>query len=46
MRAGGAEFSFYTKTGVEPVIAEGKEHKDFNGQTCFRRSICCGFIDS
>jgi Acyl CoA:acetate/3-ketoacid CoA transferase, alpha subunit len=24
---------FYTKTGVGTVIAEGKEHKDFNGQT-------------
>ena len=24
---------FYTKTGVGTVIAEGKEHKDFNGET-------------
>jgi 3-oxoacid CoA-transferase subunit A len=34
MRAGGAGIpGFYTKTGVGTVIAEGKEHKDFNGQT-------------
>ncbi|MCJ8322404.1 MAG: CoA transferase subunit A [Rhizobiales bacterium] len=34
MRAGGAGIAgFYTKTGVGTVIAEGKEHKDFNGQT-------------
>lgn len=33
-RAGGAGIpGFYTKTGVGTVIAEGKEHKDFNGQT-------------
>lgn len=34
MRAAGAGIpGFYTKTGVGTVIAEGKEHKDFNGQT-------------
>ena len=34
MRAGGAGIAgFYTKTGVGTVIAEGKDHKDFNGQT-------------
>ena len=33
-RAGGAGVpGFYTKTGVGTVIAEGKEHKDFDGQT-------------
>ena len=34
MRAGGAGIAgFYTKTGVGTVIAEGKETKDFDGQT-------------
>ncbi len=34
MRAGGCGIpGFYTKTGVGTVIAEGKEHKDFDGQT-------------
>ncbi len=34
MRAGGAGIpGFYTRTGVETVIAEGKEHKDFDGVT-------------
>ncbi len=34
MRAGGAGIpGFYTKTGVGTVIAEGKETKEFNGQT-------------
>jgi 3-oxoacid CoA-transferase subunit A len=34
MRAGGAGIpGFYTKTGVGTIIAEGKELKDFNGQT-------------
>ncbi len=33
-RAGGAGIAgFYTKTGVGTVIAEGKEHKEFNGET-------------
>ena len=32
MRAAGSGIpGFYTKTGVGTVIAEGKEHKDFNG---------------
>jgi 3-oxoacid CoA-transferase subunit A len=34
MRAGGAGIpGFYTRTGVGTVIAEGKEHKDFDGVT-------------
>ena len=34
MRAGGAGIpGFYTRTGVGTVIADGKEHKDFNGVT-------------
>jgi 3-oxoacid CoA-transferase subunit A len=34
MRAGGAGIpGFYTRTGVGTVIAEGKEHKDFDGAT-------------
>ncbi|MBF9056847.1 3-oxoacid CoA-transferase subunit A [Rhodobacterales bacterium HKCCA1065] len=34
MRAGGAGIpGFYTKTGVGTVIAEGKDQKDFNGET-------------
>lgn len=34
MRAGGAGIpGFYTKSGVGTVIAKGKEHKDFDGQT-------------
>ena len=34
MRAGGAGIpGFYTKTGVGTIIAEGKEHKEFDGQT-------------
>ena len=33
-RAGGAGVpGFYTKTGVGTLIAEGKEHKEFNGET-------------
>ena len=33
MRAGGAGIpGFYTKTGVGTIIAEGKEHKDFEGE--------------
>src|SRR5258708_17139973 len=32
MRAGGAGIpGFYTRTGVGTVVAEGKEHKDFDG---------------
>lgn len=34
MRAGGAGIpGFYTRTGVGTLIAEGKEHKEFDGQT-------------
>ncbi|KGJ06715.1 3-oxoacid CoA-transferase subunit A [Paracoccus halophilus] len=34
MRAGGSGIpGFYTKTGVGTVIAEGKEHHDFDGET-------------
>ncbi len=34
IRAGGAGIpGFYTKTGVGTIIAEGKEHKVFNGET-------------
>jgi len=34
MRAGGAGVpGFYTKTGVGTQVAEGKEHKDFDGET-------------
>ena len=34
IRAGGAGIpGFYTKTGVGTLVAEGKEHKEFDGQT-------------
>lgn len=34
MRSGGAGIpGFYTRTGVGTVVAEGKEHKDFDGET-------------
>ncbi|WP_321367545.1 CoA transferase subunit A [uncultured Celeribacter sp.] len=34
MRAGGVGIpGFYTKTGVGTVIAEGKDHRDFGGET-------------
>jgi 3-oxoacid CoA-transferase subunit A len=34
MRAGGAGIAgFYTRTGAGTVIAEGKDHKEFDGQT-------------
>ena len=34
VRAGGAGIpGFYTKTGVGTLVAEGKEHKQFNGET-------------
>ena len=34
MRSGGCGIpGFYTKTGVGTVIAEGKEHKEFDGET-------------
>ncbi|MGD0893021.1 MAG: CoA transferase subunit A [Terracidiphilus sp.] len=35
MRAGGAGIpGFYTRTGVGTLVADGKEHKDFDGHTC------------
>jgi len=42
MRAGGAGIpGFYTRTGVGTLVAEGKEHKDFGGQTyILERGIC------
>jgi 3-oxoacid CoA-transferase subunit A len=34
LRAGGAGIpGFYTRTGVGTLVAEGKEHKDFDGRT-------------
>ncbi len=34
MRAGGAGIpGFYTRTGVGTIVAEGKEHRDFDGDT-------------
>ncbi|MCY3984318.1 MAG: CoA transferase subunit A [Roseovarius sp.] len=34
MRAGGCGIpGFYTRTGVGTLVAEGKEHKEFNGET-------------
>ncbi|MBS4235403.1 CoA transferase subunit A [Campylobacter vulpis] len=34
LRAGGAEIAgFYTRTGVGTLVAEGKEHKEFDGKT-------------
>ena len=34
LRAGGAGIpGFYTKTGVGTIIADGKEHKEFDGET-------------
>jgi len=34
MRAGGAGIpGFYTKTGVGTIVAEGKDHKSFNGES-------------
>ncbi len=34
MRAGGSGIpGFYTRTGVGTVVAEGKEHKEFDGET-------------
>jgi 3-oxoacid CoA-transferase subunit A len=42
MRAGGAGIpGFYTRTGVGTLVAEGKEHKDFDGHTyILERGIC------
>ncbi len=34
LRAGGAGIpAFFTKTGVGTLVAEGKEHREFNGET-------------
>ena len=34
MRAGGAGIpGFYTRTGIGTIVAEGKEHREFDGQT-------------
>src|SRR6187455_3261972 len=34
IRAGGAGIpAFFTRTGVGTLVAEGKEHRDFNGET-------------
>jgi 3-oxoacid CoA-transferase subunit A len=42
MRAGGSGIpGFYTKTGVGTVIAEGKEHKEFNGETFLMEEGLC-----
>ena len=42
MRAGGAGIpGFYTRTGVGTLVAEGKEHKEFEGVTyILERGIC------
>jgi len=42
MRAGGAGIpGFYTRTGVGTLVAEGKEHHDFDGVTyILERGIC------
>jgi 3-oxoacid CoA-transferase subunit A len=42
MRAAGCGIpGFYTRTGVGTVIAEGKEHKEFNGETCILEEALC-----
>ena len=43
IRAGGAGIpAFFTKTGVGTLIAEGKEHRDFDGETyVMERGIVC-----
>jgi 3-oxoacid CoA-transferase subunit A len=43
IRAGGAGIpAFFTKTGVGTLVAEGKEHRDFNGETyVMERGIVC-----
>src|SRR5882757_6259033 len=42
MRAGGAGIpGFYTRTGIGTVVAEGKEHKEFDGVTyILERGLC------
>ncbi|MBB6450959.1 3-oxoacid CoA-transferase subunit A [Geomicrobium halophilum] len=45
IRAGGAGIrGFYTPTGVGTPIAEGKEHKDFNGTTCILEEAITGDV--
>ena len=40
IRAGGAGIpGFYTKTGVGTLIADGKEHKDFDGETYIMKLV-------
>ena len=42
LRAGGCGIpGFYTKTGVGTVIAEGKDHKDFDGDTYIMETGLC-----
>ena len=43
IRAGGAGIpAFFTKTGVGTLVAEGKEHRDFGGETyVMERGIVC-----
>ncbi len=43
IRAGGAGIpAFFTKTGVGTLVAEGKEHRDFHGETyVMERGIIC-----
>ncbi len=43
LRAGGAGIpGFYTRTGVGTIIADGKEHKEFDGETfILERGIVC-----
>jgi len=43
IRAGGAGIpAFFTKTGVGTLVAEGKEHRDFHGETyVMERGIVC-----
>ncbi|MFZ4451277.1 CoA transferase subunit A [Salibacterium aidingense] len=43
IRAGGAGIrGFYTPTGVGTPIAEGKEHKEFDGRTCILEEAITG----
>jgi 3-oxoacid CoA-transferase subunit A len=43
IRAGGAGIpAFFTKTGVGTLVAEGKEHRDFQGETyVMERGLVC-----
>ncbi|SFE58508.1 CoA transferase subunit A [Alteribacillus iranensis] len=45
IRAGGAGIrGFYTPTGVGTPIAEGKEHKEFDGKTCILEEAIVGDV--